>query len=35
MQTPKETNNEIKTKRSTFSFASDADDKNSCFFMQS
>ena len=31
MQTPKETNYEIKTKRYTFSFVSDIDVEKSCF----
>ena len=32
MQTTKETNHEIKTKRYTFSLVSDTDVKKSCFF---
>ena len=34
-QTPKETNHEIKSKRYTFSLASDNDVEKSCFFMWS
>ena len=33
IQTPKETNHEIKTKSYTYSLVSDTDVKKSCFFM--
>ena len=33
IQTPKETNHEIKTKRHTFSLASDIDIEKSCLLM--
>ena len=34
MQTPKETNHEIKTKKYTFSLVSDIDVEKSCFFIE-
>ena len=34
MKTPKETNNEMKTKRYTFSFVCDIDVEKSCFYVQ-